>query len=104
MIYLCRDCDAFVGCHSGSDRPLGRLADARLREYKKRAHSCFDRIWKCHFMARSQAYKWLAEAMNLSGQETHIGMFNISQCQQVIQFADKKFKALLESRYGGNTK
>ena len=41
MIYLCRPCKAYVGVHRGSDKPLGRLADAELREWKKRAHAAF---------------------------------------------------------------
>ena len=28
MAYLCRNCDAYVGVHRGTDEPLGRLADA----------------------------------------------------------------------------
>ena len=32
--YLCRNCGAYVGCHGRTDKPLGRLADATLREWK----------------------------------------------------------------------
>ena len=38
MIYLCRDCRAYVGVHKGTDQALGRLANAELREAKKEAH------------------------------------------------------------------
>lgn len=89
MIYLCR-CKpgyAFVGVHKGTDRPLGRLADAGLREWKKRAHAAFDPIWKeGRFRGRrNAAYAWLSEQMNLPPEKTHIGMFDEKQCEQVIQ-------------------
>lgn len=35
MAYLCRNCDAYVGVHRGTDEPLGRLADASLRKWKR---------------------------------------------------------------------
>ena len=34
-IYLCRNCMAYVGVHKGTDKPLGRLANAELRNWKK---------------------------------------------------------------------
>lgn len=46
MIYLCRDCKAYVGVHKGTDQALGRLANAELREAKKEAHFYFDQIAK----------------------------------------------------------
>ena len=37
MMYLCRNCMAYVGVHKGTDKPLGRLANAELRYWKKAA-------------------------------------------------------------------
>ena len=87
MIYLCRPCRAYVGVHKGSDKPLGRLANAELREWKKRAHDAFDPLWKCGRFRhrRNAAYAWLAEQMGLPKEETHIGMFDVPKCKQVIQ-------------------
>ena len=34
MMYLCRNCMAYVGVHKGTDKPLGRLANAELRYWK----------------------------------------------------------------------
>lgn len=36
MIYLCPRCGAYVGVHKGSDKPLGRLANSELRNWKRR--------------------------------------------------------------------
>ena len=35
MIYLCPRCGAYVGVHKGSDKPLGRLANSELRNWKR---------------------------------------------------------------------
>lgn len=87
MIYLCRPCKAWVGVHKGSDKPLGRLADASLRQWKQNAHNAFDPLWKYgRFRGRrNAAYAWLAEQMGLPVEETHIGMMDVPQCKQVVE-------------------
>jgi hypothetical protein len=68
-----------VGCHKGTTKPLGRLADAELREWKKRAHAAFDPVWQALWqrenagsagykkgMAREGRSRRLAELMGLS--------------------------------------
>lgn len=84
-IYLCRGCDAYVGVHKGTDRPLGRLANAELRKYKRAVHAQFDPIWKSGRMRRSDAYNWLAQKMGIPSSETHIGMFDVERCRQALQ-------------------
>lgn len=51
-IYLCRNCMAYVGVHKGTDKPLGRLANAELRNWKKAAHAVFDPLWKYGLLSR----------------------------------------------------
>lgn len=84
MIYYCPACQAWVGVHAGTDKPLGRLANAQLRELKKSAHKAFDPLWKHGRMKRDQAYTWLAKKMDIPIETAHIGMFDESQCQNVI--------------------
>lgn len=94
MIYLCRPCDAYVGCHGNGkgDSPKGRLANAELRRWKIAAHNAFDPLWKfVPFRGRrSSAYAWLAEQMGLPKEKTHIGMFDVAECQQVIQICTNR--------------
>ena len=87
MIYLCRPCNAYVGCHGRGDKPKGTLANAELRAWRKNAHASFDPLWKYgpFKYRRNAAYAWLAEQMGLRKEETHIGMFDVAQCRQVIQ-------------------
>lgn len=92
MIYLCRNCMAYVGVHKGTDKPLGRLANAELRYWKKAAHAAFDPLWQYGFFKgrRKAAYRWLAKKMDLPLEETHIGMFDVSQCKRVIKILEKE--------------
>ena len=92
MAYLCRPCDAFVGVHDGTDTPLGRLANRELRRWRNRAHAAFDPLWQLgpYRRRRNDAYAWLAGKMGLTKEETHIAMFNVEQCKQVIQIMDNE--------------
>lgn len=89
MIYICRPCDAIVGVHKGTENALGRLANSTLRNLKKQAHTMFDQLWKTNEMSRSEAYRWLSQAMNLPPEYTHIGMFSEKSCEKVIILVKK---------------
>lgn len=92
MAYLCRPCDAYVGVHDGTDTPLGRLANRELRRWRNRAHAAFDPLWQKgpYRRRRNDAYAWLARKMGLTKEETHIAMFDVEQCKQVIQIMDNE--------------
>ena len=92
MMYLCRNCMAYVGVHKGTDKPLGRLANAELRYWKKRAHAVFDPLWqRGRFRGhRNAAYGWLAQKMGLPVEQTHIGMFDVAQCRKAIHIIENE--------------
>lgn len=92
--YRCIPCNAHVGCHAygHGQRPLGRLANAKLRKAKMQAHAAFDPIWQSwvddgipKFKARNAAYKWLAEQLKIPRDLCHIGLMSIHQCGQVVE-------------------
>lgn len=83
--YFCKPCDAYVGCHGGGTKPLGRLANRELRKLKSQAHSFFDPIWKQRKMTRADAYKWLSEKLDIPIEQTHIGMFDVDLCKKTIE-------------------
>ena len=64
-IYICRPCGAYVGCHKGTEVPLGTLANEELRAARKAAHAAFDPIHKKGYKRRDRAYWWLAEKLNI---------------------------------------
>jgi ssDNA-binding Zn-finger/Zn-ribbon topoisomerase 1 len=106
-VYVCSNypgCDAYVGCHPGTNIPLGRLADKELRFWKQRAHEYLDVLWKAKVImirkrykkegkkyfykrgeARTQAYKWLSVQLGIDLKDCHIGLFDVQTCQQVAQ-------------------
>lgn len=91
--WRCAPCDAYVGCHPGTQKPLGRLANAELRAAKQLAHSYFDRLWREGRMTRKEAYRQLGESMGLPAGATHIGMFDVEQCNKAAWFAMEKLDA-----------
>jgi len=89
-IMYCQPCHAWVGVHKHSEVPLGRLAKYELREAKKLAHKHFDPLWRNKevFQSRSSAYKWLSKALNIHPEFTHIGMFNVATCLEVVRLCE----------------
>lgn len=84
MIYICFPCKAYVGVHKGTDRPLGRLANAELRQWKIKAHDAFDPLWKSKEMTRGKAYKWLRDNLGIPKEDCHIGKMDVAMCMNVV--------------------
>lgn len=91
-MYLCRNFMAYVGVQKGTDKPLGRLANAELRYWKERAHAVFDPLWqRGRFRGhRNAAYGWLTQKMGLPVEQTHIGMFDVAQCRKAIHIIENE--------------
>lgn len=92
--YVCAPCDAYVGCHRDTIRPLGRLADALLRAAKSAAHQAFDPKWQHGRMSRTQAYWWLANQLQIPAHECHIGMFGLDMCAKVVALCSDDFEVV----------
>ena len=106
-VWVCENfpkCDSYVGCHKGTQIPLGRPANARLRTLKKEAHKQFDPLWKSGLMSRKQAYKWLSDMLEIPLDECHIGMMDIKDCQRTIHLCKKQDNQVIHefrnSHYG----
>lgn len=85
IFYRCPGtCDAYVGCHPGTDKALGRLANAELRRAKNEAHAAFDPIWRSRTMKRAEAYRWLRHELGMTAEACHIGMFDVATCRRVV--------------------
>ncbi|HYW76711.1 MAG TPA: zinc-finger-containing protein [Gammaproteobacteria bacterium] len=84
--YLCMSlaCRAYVGCHPGTDVPLGTMADRETRQARRRAHAAFDPLWRRTPGMRRRAYAWLADQLGLAREECHIGLFDKDTCERVI--------------------
>lgn len=92
MCYYCKPCNAYVGCHRNSRTPLGTMANAELRDFRKKAHAVFDPLWKeRRHKKRHQLY---AEISRHFGYEIHIAQSDIPQCKRIIDWCNKKKEAL----------
>lgn len=89
IFYRCLLCDSYVGTHSGTDKPLGRLANAELRKAKQLAHKEFDYLWREKIMKRNDAYKWLAQQLCINQSECHIGMFDLVMTNKAVEAVQK---------------
>jgi len=102
MIYLCRNCDAYVGVHEGTNKSLGSIANEELRDARKSAHFYFDKIaktsqinkiWHRYFpntSNREKAYIWLSKELGIKREYCHIGMFNVNMCNKTIEICKNK--------------
>jgi len=97
-VYMCSKypkCDSFVGAHTGTDKPLGTLANAELRELRKICHSLFDGWWKANKKTRKDAYAILRHTFNIPEQKCHIAMFDVKQCKKLISlFNDRHIQTI----------
>ena len=68
---------------------LGKVANTVLRLKRQETHRIFDRFWREQGWTRSAAYRWLAQNLHLKEHETHIGMMEMDECEQVIRLCRK---------------
>lgn len=73
--WVCEPCDAY--CPVG-----GTMANGVLRAMRIQLHKVFDCHWKFTHRSRSACYAALAEAMDITKAECHIGRFSIEQCEE----------------------
>lgn len=98
MFWACPSCpDVYVGCHPGTQVPLGSLADKALREARSAAHAAFDPLWRREVRpgvppntARSRRYVWLAGRLGIPSADCHIGGFSLELCRRVVEVCSKE--------------
>jgi len=86
LVYLCECVPdwAYVGCHKNTVKPLGSLANKKLRIWRGKAHKAFDPLWEGGRMERNEAYTWLAGKLHVAVDKCHIAMFDLAQCKLVV--------------------
>lgn len=89
MAYICtridEGCDAYVSVHTGTDTPMGRMANKELRELKKQCHRLFDPIWQSGKMPRDKLYGKFASALRIPKSECHIGFFDNEMAEKALE-------------------
>ncbi|MGI4984374.1 MAG: zinc-finger-containing protein [Janthinobacterium lividum] len=93
-LWLCAPCGAWIGVRVRSTRhvPLGRLADAALREAKARLHAALEPLAQAKvrrdgvnpFEARAKALRWAAGEAGLEGATHSLHSLSLEDCERVI--------------------
>lgn len=87
MCYYCKDCDAYVGCHENTRKPLGTMANLELRQWRMKAHKVMDPYWRGqHKFRRKEIYNMLSKRF---GKSVHIGESDIEECKKIIEYFTK---------------
>lgn len=100
-LWKCDGCSGYVGCHPGTDRPLGVPADAPTRHARMKLHNerldplwaVADRAgfykpdskkarWKIRRVARYRVYSYLADKLGIPYDQCHVGLFDIERCRK----------------------
>ena len=92
MLYVCKNyprCVAYVRVQTGTNIPLGTVANRELRALRAEAHRKFDPLYKEGYMTRTDAYVWLAGILAAPLSHAHIGYLGAYSCGIVIREAEK---------------
>ncbi|WP_455289612.1 zinc-finger-containing protein [Cupriavidus necator] len=97
-LWICSTCQAWIGVHGRSKHqtPLGRLANAALRDAKNRLHAALQPLVEAKmrrdginvFEARGKALKWLITSMNLASAKVSVHALSLEQCEQAIHYIE----------------
>lgn len=93
LFYSCSKfpvCRGSHGAHQGSGLPLGKPAKYETRRLRSEAHKIFDGYWKRIGLKKYDAYKFLANLMQIAPKKAHIALFNKSQCTKLIKKIKKR--------------
>jgi zinc-finger-containing domain len=100
-IWHCESCNASVGCHPGTNIPLGRMADRHTRRLRHDVHEIFDRLWKERYMSREKAYQWLAFELGIELEQCHIAWLSkeqLKKAKNITQVYLESFETSLKKR------
>ena len=68
---------------------MGTLACKKLRRLRGIVHNEFDKLWENKpNNARTRAYRWLAEKLEIDEKDCHIAMFDMETCEKAIEICN----------------
>lgn len=89
MCWLCKDCNAYVGCHNNTKQSKGTIADKETRAWRIKAHGVIDPLWRDGDYKRGQVY---AKLNKFFGHDVHIGESDVDMCKSIIDNFDRIFE------------
>ena len=110
-LWICTACQAWIGVHARSRRnvPLGRLADAALRDAKSRLHDALEplvagkvrRDGVNAFEARAKAIRWVSTELGFDPLPPNIHALTAEQCEQALRYVEAFIEARRSTERGG---
>ncbi|UIF84586.1 zinc-finger-containing protein [Cupriavidus sp. UYPR2.512] len=95
-VWICVPCQAWIGVRARSkhNTPLGRLANAALRERKSQLHDALEPLVAAKmrrdgvnaFEARGKAMKWLIASLGMDVATPSIHALSLDQCDEAIRY------------------
>jgi len=82
MAYWCKPCDAYVGTHNNTTKPLGTMANKELRQARMAAHANVDCYWKELGWERGEVYGKLSKHF---GRTIHIGESDLETARKIAE-------------------
>ena len=96
MLYVCRNyprCDAYVRVIPGTTKPMGTMANGKLRAMRTEAHRYFNQLYIRGIMTKTEAYQWLSDTIGLPLSKSHIGDMGEYYCELVVRESQKLLNA-----------
>ncbi|MBP0633703.1 zinc-finger-containing protein [Cupriavidus sp. AcVe19-1a] len=98
-VWICAACQAWIGVRARSkhNTPLGRLANAALRERKSQLHDALEPLVAAKmrrdgvnsFEARGKAMKWISASLGMEVATPSIHALSLEQCEQAIRYVEE---------------
>jgi len=88
LSWICKnypDCNTYVSCHKGTATPKGELANAEIREWRKKVHAKLDPLWQNHKYNRNDLYQEIGIKFNKIPFHT-ANLKSVKECKDVINF------------------
>lgn len=81
MVWYCKDCNYYVGCHLNTKKPLGTMVGPETRKLRVEVHAKIDPLWKSGKYTRKELYQRISRAI---GKKYHTGESDDKTCKKIL--------------------
>lgn len=85
-------CDG-THCAHPDGSPVGVPANRETKQARRAAHAAFDEVRHVLQLSKGKAYRWLQDAMGMTPEQCHMGKFDKTTCEKVIDICTKAVAA-----------
>ena len=85
--YICPACKGSLSADANG-KPRGVPATLATRQWRRRAHTVFDRLWRQSQVSRSAAQRWLAAELGIATRQCHFSYMDGPMLKRVVKLCD----------------